>query len=161
MSDVFISYARSTEKQAQALVAALRAAGYSVWIDEQLPAHRNYSHVIEEQLDQAKAVLVVWSAEAARSDWVMDEAERAREQRKLVQVSLDKTRLPMPFGRIQCADLAGWTGDLGAPGWRKVAASIAELMGASEEQTTSLAAAPWAAIRRLSMRARMGAARAR
>ena len=33
---------------------------------------------------------------------------------------------PMPFDRIQCADLAGWTGDLDAPGWRKVAASIAD-----------------------------------
>ena len=26
----------------------------------------------------------------------------------------------MPFDRIQCADLAGWTGDPDAPGWRKV-----------------------------------------
>ena len=127
MSDVFISYARSTEKQAQAVVEALRVLGYSVWIDDQLPAHRNFSHVIEEELDRAKAVLVVWSAEAAGSDWVMDEAERAREQRKLVQVRLDRTRLPMPFGRIQCADLSGWTGDLDAPGWRKVLGSIADL----------------------------------
>jgi adenylate cyclase len=131
MSDVFVSYARSTEKQAQAVVEALRALGYSVWIDDQLPAHRNYSHVIEEELDRAKAVLVVWSAEAARSDWVMDEAERAREQHKLVQVSLDKARLPMPFGRIQCVDLSGWTGDLDAPGWRKALAGIADLTGGS------------------------------
>ena len=131
MSDVFVSYARSTEKQGQAAAGALRALGYSVWIDDQLPAHRNYSHVIEEELDRAKAVLVVWSAEAARSDWVMDEAERAREQRKLVQIRLDKTRLPMPFGQIQCVDLSGWTGDPDAPGWRVAAASIAELTGTS------------------------------
>src|SRR5271167_5010544 len=130
MSDVFVSYARSTERQGQAVAGALKALGYSLWIDDQLPAHRNYSHVIEEELDQAKAVLVVWSAEAARSDWVMDEAERAREQHKLVQVSLDKTRLPMPFGRIQCADLSGWTGDLDAPGWGKVLASVSDLTGA-------------------------------
>jgi hypothetical protein len=39
--------------------------------------------------------LVIWSADAAKADWVMDEAERAREQHKLVQVRLDKTRLPM------------------------------------------------------------------
>ena len=134
MSDVFISYARSTEQQVQAVAEALRALGYSLWIDDQLPAHRNYSHVIEEELDQAKAVLVVWSAEAARSDWVMDEAERAREQRKLVQVRLDETRLPMPFGRIQCAELAGWTGDLDAPGWRKITASLAELVGGHARQ---------------------------
>ena len=141
MADVFISYARSTEKQGQAVADALKALGYSVWIDDQLPAHRNYSHVIEEELDRAKAVLVVWSAEAARSDWVMDEAERAREQRKLVQVRLDKTRLPMPFGRLQCAELGGWTGDLDAPGWRKVAGGIADLVGGHEPQSR-LAATP-------------------
>jgi adenylate cyclase len=72
MSDVFISYARSTAKQAQQMSEALKALGYSVWIDDELPAHRNYSHVIEEQLNQAKSVLVLWSAEAARSDWVME-----------------------------------------------------------------------------------------
>jgi adenylate cyclase len=71
MSDVFISYARSTEQQGQALAEAPKALGYSVWIDHQLPVHRNYSHVIEEELDQAKAVLVVWSAEAPKSEAVI------------------------------------------------------------------------------------------
>jgi TolB-like protein len=129
VSDVFISYARSTAKPAIAAAKALRGLGYSVWIDEELPAHRNFSHVIEEQLNQAKAVLVLWSAEATKSDWVMDEAERGREQRKLVQVSLDNTRLPMPFGQIQCADLTGWSGDLQELGWHKVIASIGDLVG--------------------------------
>src|SRR6185312_12668448 len=40
VSDVFISYARSTAAQASAAADALRAAGYSVWLDEDLPAHR-------------------------------------------------------------------------------------------------------------------------
>ena len=35
----------------------------------------------------------------------------------------------MPFGQIQCADLSGWTGDAEAAGWRKVVASVAELIG--------------------------------
>ena len=111
------------------MTEALKALGYSIWIDEQLPAHGNYSQVIEDELNQARAVLVLWSAEAAKSDWVMDEAERAREQHKLVQASLDKTRLPMPFGRIQCADLAGWSGGAEATGWRQVLSSIADLTG--------------------------------
>src|SRR5262249_34876894 len=44
--------------------------------------------------------------------------------------TLDGALPPLPFNRIQCADLSGWTGDLGAPGWRKAAASIAELADA-------------------------------
>ena len=41
MSDVFISYARSTAKQAQAVGEALRSLGYAVWRDDELPAHRS------------------------------------------------------------------------------------------------------------------------
>ncbi|HXQ47457.1 MAG TPA: TIR domain-containing protein [Caulobacteraceae bacterium] len=139
MSDVFISYARSTAKQAQAVAEALRGLGYSVWIDDDLPAHRTYSRVIEEQMAAAKAAVVIWSADAVQSEWVMSEANRAREDRKLVQVTTDKTRLPMPFDTIQCADLAGWTGDLDAPGWKKAAASIAELVGGVSAQPTPAA----------------------
>ena len=129
MSDVFISYARSTATQAQVAAEALRGMGYSVWLDDQLPAHRAYTQVIEEQLTGAKAALVIWSAEAVQSEWVLSEANRAREQHKLVQLALDASRLPMPFDQTQCAELPGWTGDLDAPGWRKVLASIADLTG--------------------------------
>ena len=129
MSDIFISYARSTAKQAQAVAEALRAMGYSVWIDDELPAHRTYSRVIEEQMTAAKAAVVIWSASAAQSEWVLSEANRAREDHKLVQSSTDDTRLPMPFDTIQCADLAGWSGDPEAPGWRKLIASIGDLVG--------------------------------
>src|SRR5271163_5175844 len=114
MSDVFISYARSSAKQAQAVAAALRGLGYGVWIDDDLPAHRSYSRVIEEQMTAAKAAVVIWSADAAQSEWVMSEANRAREDHKLVQVTTDTARLPMPFDTIQCADLSAWMGELEA-----------------------------------------------
>lgn len=129
MSDVFISYARSTERQAERVAEGLRALGHHVWRDDELPAHRDYSEVIEERLRAAKAVVVVWSAEAVKSQWVRAEADIAREAQTLVQLSLDGAPLPMPFNRIQCADLAGWTGEPGHPGWKKVAASVAELAG--------------------------------
>jgi predicted ATPase len=129
VADVFISYARSTASQAQRVAEALRALGYDVWRDDELPAHRAYADVIEERLQAAKAVVVIWSAEAAKSEWVQSEADTARMDHKLVQLTVDGSKLPRPFDRIQCADLIGWTGDLDAPGWRKVAASIAELCG--------------------------------
>jgi adenylate cyclase len=128
MSDVFISYARSTEAHAQRIAEALRALGYGVWRDDELPAHRGYGDVIEERLAAAKAVVVVWSSEAVRSEWVRSEANRAREDRKLVQLSVDGARLPMPFDQIQCADLAGWAGETDAAAWRKVLASVEALV---------------------------------
>jgi adenylate cyclase len=141
MSDIFISYARSTASQAQQVAEALRALGYGVWRDDELPAHRAYAEVIEERLTAAKAVVVLWSAEAVKSEWVQSEADRARADRKLVQLTVDGAKLPMPFDRIQCADLAGWAGEMDAPAWRKVVESIAALT-AGTAQPASPAAAP-------------------
>ena len=129
MADIFVSYARSTERQAQLAAEALRAAGYDVWRDDELPAHRAYGEVIEERLRSAKAVLVVWSGDAARSQWVRAEADVAREAGTLIQVSVDGTLPPMPFNQIQCADLNGWDGDTASPGWQKVSASVTSLVG--------------------------------
>src|SRR5271169_6438829 len=100
MTDIFISYARSTEAQAKQVAEALRALGYGVWRDDELPAHRAYAEVIEERLKAARAVVVVWSTEAVKSQWVRSEADRAREDRKLVQLSVDGARPPMPFDQI-------------------------------------------------------------
>jgi tetratricopeptide (TPR) repeat protein len=127
MADVFISYARSTSRIAKAAARALTSEGYSAWMDEELPAHRAYADVISERLDEAKAVLVLWSKEAAASHWVRSEANRARENGTLVQASVDGTMPPMPFDQIQCADLRRWRGDAAAGSWRKICENIAEL----------------------------------
>jgi adenylate cyclase len=127
MSEIFISYARSTAKEAGRVAESLRSQGYKVWRDEDLPAHRSYADVIEERLRAATAVVVVWSAEAAKSEWVQSEADLARQNHKLVQLTVDGSHLPMPFDRIHCADLSGWAGDLENAGWRKVVSSIDDL----------------------------------
>jgi adenylate cyclase len=129
MSDVFISYARSSEERAAQVEQGLCDAGYAVWRDSELPAHRSYAEVIEERLAAAKAVVVLWSAEAAKSQWVRAEADAARELGTLVQASVDGTAPPMPFNQVQCADLKGWSGEAGAPGWRKLVSSVEALTG--------------------------------
>jgi TolB-like protein len=142
MSDVFISYARSTAKHAEIVTEALRVAGYVVWRDDDLPSHRAYADVIEDQLRLAKAVVVIWSADAVKSQWVRSEANRAREADKLVQLSIDRSALPMPFDQIQCADLIDWSGDLQAPGWRKVVAGLADLIGRPSAAASPVAGVP-------------------
>lgn len=131
MLDVFVSYARPNEPQAERVAAALRAQGYRVWRDDELPAHRAYGDVIEERLRSANAVVALWSAEAIGSQWVRAEADSARKGKTLVQATLDGTVPPMPFNQIQCADLKGWDGNPSAPGWLKLTSSVAELAGAA------------------------------
>jgi adenylate cyclase len=133
MADIFISYARSTAAQAARVAAVLRGLGHGVWLDDELPAHRAYTDVIEERLKSAKAVVVIWSVEGAKSHWVRAEANAALEAGNLVQLTVDGVMPPMPFSQIQCADLNGWAGDTDAPGWRKVAASISDLLRAGVE----------------------------
>ncbi len=130
MADVFVSYARVDEPQAERVAEALRADGYRAWRDDELPAHRAYAEVIEERLKSAKAVVVLWSAEAAKSQWVRAEADAARELGTLIQATLDGGVPPMPFNQIQCAVLSDWDGDRNAPGWRKLVASVQALAGA-------------------------------
>ena len=129
MSDVFVSYARSTEEQAEQVADALKALGYRVWRDDELPAHRSYGEVIQERLSAAKAVVVLWSDEAAKSQWVRAEADAARSAGTLVQASLDGTIPPLPFNQIQCADLRDWASDRSSSGWKKLETSVAALAG--------------------------------
>ena len=128
MADVFISYARSTAREAQGVAEALRGMGFAVWRDDELPPHRDYTDAIEERLRGAKAVVVLWSAEAVKSQWVRAEANVAREAGMLVQLRLDKAPLPLPFDQIQCADLSSWSGQRDNAEWRKVADSLAALV---------------------------------
>ncbi len=139
MTDIFISFARSMEASADRIKAALKDAGYPVWSDADLPANLDYADVIEEKLRSARAVVVLWSADAVRSQWVRAEADLARGCGTIVQVMLDATPLPLPFNRLQFVDLQGWSGDTNAPGWRKLLANISRLFDA-HAATAQLAA---------------------
>ena len=139
MPHVFVSYARPDEPLAQLVAEELRAAGFEVWRDDELPAHRPYAEVIEERINGAEAVVVLWSAEAAKSHWVRAEADTARAAQTLVQASLDGTMPPMPFNQIQCADLKAWDGQRTAPGWRKLLASVTQLAGKPKAESKRVA----------------------
>ncbi|WP_338468466.1 TIR domain-containing protein [Novosphingobium sp. ZN18A2] len=139
MADVFVSYARNNYEQARAAAERLRERGYSVWIDDELPAHRAFSTVIEESLNEAAAVLVLWSQDARVSRWVPAEAGMAYNADKLVQMSVDGALPPLPFNHVHCEMATGWKGEPDAPAWLKIDASIAELAKARANGTPARA----------------------
>lgn len=155
VTDVFLSYARGDAAMAGRLAKALEGQGYSIWWDADLPAHRAYSDVIEARLDDARAVIVLWSAAAAKSQWVRAEAEFARSHDELVQAQLDDGLPPMPFNQTQCASLKGWRGAATHPGFRKLAASVGDLVGREHAQPV---AAPkrWSGLPRAGWLAAVG-----
>ncbi|MCW1429200.1 TIR domain-containing protein [Novosphingobium sp. JCM 18896] len=144
MVDVFISYSRKDEALVAVLARAALAEGYDVWWDAELPPHKSYGEVITDKIAEARATIVVWSADAVRSEWVRAEADMARNQRKLIQTAIDTAMPPLPFNQIQFAEIGDWRGEPDHPGWRKVKASLAELCGPrdGDARATPLPATP-------------------
>jgi TIR domain-containing protein len=103
MADVFISYSKVRRALTEALARHLEAEGFSVWWDTDLLPADNFRAEINHQLDIAKAVVIVWTPESKSSEWVCAEADRAHEQRKLVNThsaGLAPRQIPMPFNQI-------------------------------------------------------------
>lgn len=128
MADVFISYSRDDLETVSRIASAVKDAGYDLWWDKDLPPHLSYTEVIQEKIGGAKAVIVVWSEEASKSEWVRAEADMARNQNKLVQTSIDDAMPPLPFNQIQYASLSDWKGEGDHPAWNKVLLSLADLV---------------------------------
>jgi hypothetical protein len=103
MADVFISYSKEHAQLTIDLARDLEAEGYTTWWDTSLFAGDVFPKEIGSQLDAAKAVIVIWSESAVRSDWVLAEAQWAKRQKKLITVrspTLDPKLIPLPFNAM-------------------------------------------------------------
>jgi serine/threonine-protein kinase len=112
MSDVFVSYKAEDRRRVAPLVQALQANGFSVWWDAQIGGGDEWRRSIEQQLDAARCVLVVWSKRSTGPEgrFVRDEASRAMERSVYLPVRIDNVRLPLGFGETQALNLTGWRG---------------------------------------------------
>lgn len=129
MADVFISYASPDRERARLLAAGLEQQRWSVWWDREIQPGRPFDDAIEEALNSALCVIVLWSNASVKSDWVKAEASEAAEKRLLVPALIDRVKIPLQFRRFQAADLTGWTGAAEDPEFCKLLASIARLLG--------------------------------
>jgi hypothetical protein len=132
-SDIFISYAQEDRPAAQRLAQPLEALGWAVWWDRVIAAGRTFDEVIEEAIESAKCVVVLWSKSSVRSRWVRAEAEEGASRGVLVPVMIEQAKIPLAFRRIQAADLIGWDGSR-TPGLERLIADIASLIGQSHDQ---------------------------
>jgi TolB-like protein len=106
--DIFVSYDSIDRDRVRPLMETLDKCGWSVWWDRKIRPGERYRRIIKKALDTAKAVLVVWSKESVRSNWVLAEAGEGKQRNILVPVAIDDIELPFQFRAIQTADLAGW-----------------------------------------------------
>ena len=109
MKDVFISYASENRETAQRVAAGLEASGISVWWDRHIQVGSEWDKTIEEALNSAKCVVVLWTAQAKRSRWVR--AEVRASLKKILPVMLEPDSIPLPFTGIQALQFLGWHGE--------------------------------------------------
>lgn len=124
MASVFLSYDREDTARARPIAAALERAGHSVWWDRNIKGGTQYAKAIEQALNQADAVVVLWSARSVESAWVRDEAAAGRDRGRLVPVRIDGIEPPLGFRQFQNIDLSRST--------RGRSAAMAELLAALE-----------------------------
>jgi len=126
---IFLSYAHADKTRAQRLAAALEEGGYTVWWDALIEGGSRFASSIDEALEAADAVIVLWSKNSIDSDWVRDEATHARDRHRLVPVSLDNCRPPMGFRQYQMIDMTRWHGRADSPQFDAIRRAIATAGG--------------------------------
>jgi hypothetical protein len=129
MADIFLSYAREDRERARALANAFAAEGFSVFWERLVAAGQAWSKVIGEALSDASAVVVLWSVNSVRSDWVAAEADEGRREEKLIPVLLDDRRPPLGFLDLYAADLRHWDGSTDDPEFRSLLRAVSDLTG--------------------------------
>ena len=140
MSDIFISYKREEQAAARKLADALEQEGLSVWWDPKLRVGEHFDDVIENALDQAKCVIVMWSERSVQSRYVRDEAMYALERDKLVPVAVEKITLPFRFKGVHTLSLLGWDGSRDFAEFRRLVDDISAILRSSREKEAGLQA---------------------
>lgn len=120
MAQVFVSYSHTNVEPVSRLAAGLEQTGYAVWWDRRLRAHQQFGPEIEAALRGSHCAIVAWSTQARDSLWVRAEATEAWEAGKLVQVSLDGAKPPLPFTMIHVLNLSRWSGQVVDAPWSEL-----------------------------------------
>lgn len=88
-----------------------------------------FDTVIDEALDAAKCVIVLWSHTSVLSDWVKTEASEGKRRGIRIPVLIDDVKIPLEFRRMQAADLRDWGGELPYPGFDNLLKAVAGILG--------------------------------
>lgn len=124
MAEVFLSYAREDRARAEQVARGLAAAGVEVFWDNEIPPGQTWADYIESKLTQCKALIVLWSENSTKSQWVREEARLGRDKGVLIPAMIDACQAPFGFGEVQAANLADWNGEADHANWRRFVEAV-------------------------------------
>ncbi|MEO0982933.1 MAG: toll/interleukin-1 receptor domain-containing protein [Pseudomonadota bacterium] len=132
MAQIFISYSKKDRTAVETVSARLSAAGLTTWFDREIAPGSDWRKTIERELEAAECVIVLWSANALASDFVISESERGRALKKLVEARIEDVVPPLGFSQTQAFDLIGWTGDEHDPRWTALVDGVRRVMAGED-----------------------------
>jgi len=129
MADIFVSYKSSDRPRAAMLSSWMQALGLSVWMDPEIDLGEDWKSRIDKELQEARLVVVLWGADALRSDWIRHEAQVALERGKLLQVHATGLPIPAPFNELQAVRMQSWSGESAHSERLKLLSAVAARLG--------------------------------
>jgi TolB-like protein len=141
LPDIFISYAREDQATARRFAEAFEREGLSVWWDASLNPGEAFDEVTEKALEEARAVVVLWSKKSVASRWVRAEATQAHESKTLVPVMIEPCKRPIMFELTHTVDLSQWNGDPGDKAWQSYLAGVRRFVNKESPDVTAAAPA--------------------
>ena len=97
MAHIFISYAKEDREQAAAVARALESLGWQVFWDRSILPGKTWDEVIEEAIEAAGCMLVLWSRNSVASEWVRVEAGEGFDRKILIPVLIEEAKIPLQF----------------------------------------------------------------
>ncbi len=140
MTDIFLSYSREDQAIARRFAEAFGREGLSVWWDQSLNPGEAFDKVTERALEEAKAVVVLWSKKSVDSRWVRAEATQASSNGTLVPVMIEACKRPIMFELTHTADLSHWKGNPDDAAWQSYVAGVRRLVKKDGSAVTAAAA---------------------
>jgi hypothetical protein len=132
--EVFLSYAHEDVGIAQSISERIGHEKWSVFWDRTIPVGFTWDEIVEDALDAAKCVVVLWSPAARNSEWVRIEATEGAERRILAPALIAETKIPLRFRQIQAADLVGWSPETSdTPGVHALLAAIRRCLSGKDQ----------------------------
>jgi hypothetical protein len=121
---IFLSYSHNDRSPVERIAAGLERRGFQVWWDRRLLGGQDFSVKIESMLQTSKCAVVAWSKAARHSLWVKAEANHALELGRLVQLTIDGSKPPLPFTALHLVDFSSNAGTIGNEPMEQLASSI-------------------------------------
>jgi hypothetical protein len=125
---IFISFKTEERDFAVRLKTVLTESGFRVWWQEEIQCGQEWHGEIDKAIEEAAAIIVLWSKRSMSSSWVKHEASQAISKRMYAPVRIEMLEIESPFNRIQATDMFNWAGDTSHPGYQNLMVRLKELV---------------------------------